>query len=109
MALNQGVVHPISRYSIWEDYTCGESNDFTEIPHTRFVSGSQWHTLSFLGSAWAAPGLRYDSATLGAYIAAVNAAGGVVSVDVQLLRNGSMNAQQVGVLGAALRGVALKN
>lgn len=101
VALNQGVVHPISRYSTWEDYTCGESNDFTEIPTTRFVNGSQWHTLSFLGTAWAAPGLRYNSSSLGAYVAAVNAVGGVVSVDVQLLRNGSMNAAQVAVVADA--------
>ena len=35
------------------------------------------------------------------YTAAVNAVGGVLTVDLQLLRNGSMNAQQVAALRAA--------
>lgn len=103
LALNHGVMHPISRYSRWEDYTCGESNDFTEIPASRFVNGSQWHTLSFLGTAWAAPGERYNASALGEYIGAVNGVGGAVTVDVQLLRNGSMNAAQTAVVGAAVR------
>jgi hypothetical protein len=101
VALNQGVVHPISRYSIWEDYTCGESDDLTEVPKSRFVNGSQWHTLSYLGTAWAASGIRYNASYLGSYISAVNSVGGVVSVDVQLFRNGSMNALQTSVLAAA--------
>jgi len=101
VALNHGVVHPISRYSVWEDYTCGESNDFSELPPGRFVNGSQWHTLGFLGTAWAAPGARYNGSALGAYVAAVAARQGVVTVDVQLLRDGSINAQQVAVLAQA--------
>lgn len=101
LALNHGVQHPISRYSAWENYTCGESNDFTEIPVSRFVNGSLWHELSFIGSAWAAPGVRYSAPVLGAYLAAVNSIGGAVSIDAQLFRNGSINAQQVAVLAAA--------
>lgn len=101
VALNHGVVHPISRYSEWEDYTCGESNDFTELPAARFVNGSQWHTLSFLGQAWAAPGVRYNGSALRAYVRAVEAVGGAVTVDAQLFRNGSINAEQVAVLAEA--------
>jgi len=101
VALNHGVMHPISRYSEWEDYTCGESNDFTELPVGRFVNGSQWHTLSFLGTAWASPGVRYNATALGAYVTAVAALQGVVTVDVQLLRNGSINAQQIDILTQA--------
>jgi hypothetical protein len=99
IALNHGVVHPIARYSAWEDYTCGESNDFSEVPATRFVNGSQWHTLSFLGAQWAQAGVRYNASALGSYVRTVNAVGGVVTVDAQLFRNGSINAQQVGVMG----------
>ena len=103
LALNNGVIHPIRRYSAWEDYTCGESNDFSEVPTAQFVQGSQWHTLGFLGSAWASPGVRYNASALGAYVRAVNAALGAVTVDVQLLRNGSINAQQLAVLTEAFR------
>lgn len=101
VALNHGVRHPISRYSINEDYTCGESNDFTELPAQRFVNGSQWHTLSFLGTAWAQSGVRYSASTLGAYLQGVMAKQGAVTVDLQLLRNGSMNLQQALTIGQA--------
>ena len=101
IALNAGVRHPIARYSVWEDYTCGESDDFNEIPTSRFVNGSQWHELSFLGTAWAAPGERITADALRTYVRAINAVGGALTVDVQLLRNGSMNAQQVATLAQA--------
>jgi len=101
LAFNHGVKHPISRYSAWEDYTCGESDDFSELPTSRFVSGSQWHELGYLGEQWAQGGVRYNATVLGPYVRAVNAVGGVLTVDAQLFRNGSINAPQVGVLGQA--------
>jgi alpha-L-fucosidase len=101
IALNHGVVHPISRYSMYEDYTCGESDDLTEIPTQRFVNGSQWHTLSYIGNNWAQPGIKYNSSQLGSYIRSVNAVQGVVTTDLQLLRSGYMNFTQVNVIGAA--------
>jgi hypothetical protein len=106
LAFNQGVRHPISRYSALEDYTCGESNDFSELPRARFVNGSQWHTLSFLGGSWAGQGLRYNGSALGAYVRGVNAVGAVVTVDVQLFRNGSLNLQQRSVLAEAFAAAA---
>ena len=75
LALNHGVMHPISRYSEWEDYTCGESNEFKEVPAQRFVNGSelplscmhallfsdvQWQASGTLCRSWAAPGPRLD-------------------------------------------------
>ena len=84
------------------------------------------HTLSYLGP-WAAPGLCQccselagkpsvaccqdtceDCVALNAsyvreYTKAVNARGGVLTVDLQLLRNGSMDAQQVATLREAWR------
>ena len=41
IALNRGVSHPIQNqtsYSKWEDYTCGESDDFTDVPTSRTYS-----------------------------------------------------------------------
>jgi len=101
LAQKHGVVHPIARYSPWEDFTCGESDDLVEVPAQRFVNGSQWHTLSFLGGAWAAGGVRFNATYLRDYVARVNAAGGVVTLDAQLFRNGSINAAQVAAIGAA--------
>lgn len=101
IALNHGVMHPISRYSQYEDYTCGESDDLIEIPTQRFVNGSQWHTLSYVGANWAQPGIKYNSSQLGSYIKAVNAVQGAVTLDLQLLRSGFMNVSQVNVVGNA--------
>ena len=137
LALNNGVHHPIGsgagdRISVWEDYTAGESDDFTEVPASRFVSGppsdptapnvtAQWHTLSFLGPQWAAPGacvcctleiclhsscddpgcVPLNASTVSRYTRAVNAVGGALTVDLQLLRNGSMNGEQVALLREA--------
>ncbi len=104
VALNGGVRHPIQRYSAWEDFTCGESDDFTEVPTARCVNGSQWHTRGYLGANWAAPGLRDKASYMREYVRAVEAVGGAVTVDLQLLRNGSMNASQVALLASAFGG-----
>jgi uncharacterized membrane protein len=78
----------------------------------------QWHELTFMGSQWASPGLCTCSGTLApncsstgctgygadnvkAYTQTLNAVGAALTVDLQLLRNGSMNAQQVETLRLA--------
>ena len=101
VALNHGVVLPISRYSAWEDYTCGEVDALTEVPTSRFVNGSQWHTLSYVGATWAQGGATYNASYLQAYVRAVNAAQGVVTLDAQLFRNGSINAAQLELISQA--------
>jgi hypothetical protein len=76
----------------------------------------QWHMLSFLGSEWGAAGhctctnglhpncssssncVTYDPQKLKLYSQAVNSVGAVLTIDLQLLRNGSMNAEQVTTL-----------
>eukprot|EP00039_Didymoeca_costata_P021073 m.343319 g.343319 ORF g.343319 m.343319 type:complete len:366 (+) comp22687_c0_seq1:102-1199(+) len=129
LCLNNGVHHPNGQYpdrvSVSQDYTCGESDDFTEVPKSRFVSGpqtdpslpnvtAQWHTLGFLGSQWASPGTcqckgmqsscnsssctALDQTTLTQYSKDVVGHEGVLTVDLQLFRNGSMNADQVNFL-----------
>ena len=82
---------------------------------------AQWHTLSFLGPQWAAPGacvcctleiclhnscddpgcVPLNASTISRYTRAVNAVGGALTVDLQLLRNGSMNGEQVALLREA--------
>ncbi len=126
--MNNGVIHPIGgagdRLTPWADYTCGESNTFVDAPASRFAVSSatgvaaQWHTLINLGSQWAAPGEctcanmedTCDDASkctplttqeLAAYTAAIRARQGVLTLDLQLLRNGSMNAQQVAFIHEA--------
>jgi len=118
LALNRGVSHPIgnqnttsTHYSCWEDFTCGESDDFTDVPTSRSVrvgggQTAQWHSLGYIGDGWAATGTsRYNASALRNYSQAVAAGGGVLTVDLQLLRNGSMNADQVALIGTAWKGL----
>ena len=98
----------------WEDYTAGESNDFTDVPRSRWVTATvpsadggprnvtvQWHALAFLGRTWGASGVSISAAQLAEYTRRVRAVGGVISVDLQLFRNGSLNAEQVATLANA--------
>ena len=65
----------------------------------------QWHALGFLGSTWGAGGLSVNTTQMRLYTQRVQAVGGVVTVDLQLFRNGSLNAEQVAMLSAAWRNV----
>ena len=81
-----------------DDFTTGEQNSFSEIPDSRWRDGVQWHVLSYLGPEWAMPGLKYSADDLIDYVRVVNAAGGVVTIDVALFRDGSIDAKQLATL-----------
>ncbi len=105
IALNPGVQQKVQFYTIYEDYTCGEQNDFRDMPASRWINGVQWHILSFLGcgsshigAAWGMPGIKYSKSELIDYVADVNQAGGVVSIDVLLYRDGALDRSQLEVL-----------
>lgn len=91
-----------------EDFVCGEFNDFTFIPESRFINGAQSHILAPLGkspdggewNAWARPGVKREGAYMRDYVAKVHNAGGVVSIDVVLYRDGSLDPEQRRVLKA---------
>ena len=101
IAFNPGVDPVIRAYSAHEDYTCGEQNRFYETPAARFLNGEQWHILSFLsGTWWGEPGLGYKKAEFVEYVRQVTERGGVVSVDVALFRDGSLDKSQVEMLKA---------
>jgi hypothetical protein len=103
VALNPGVENRVSAYTKWEDYTCGEQNQFKDIPDGRWVNGEQWHILSFLGCSfqgWAVPGCKYKKQELADYVRRVNERGGVVSIDVMLYRDGGLDRSQLEMLKA---------
>ena len=75
---------------------------------------AQWHELGFLGSEWGAAGMctcsrlmnsctaargmyckPLNASYMHSYAQAVSKAQGVLTIDLQLLRNGSLNAPQV--------------
>jgi hypothetical protein len=103
VALNVGVQDKVRAYTNWEDYTCGEQNEFKDIPQSRWVDGEQWHILSFLGCShqgWAVPGSKYKKRELADYVRRVNERGGVVSIDVMLYRDGGLDRSQLEMLKA---------
>lgn len=109
VALNPGVDPKVRAYSRHEDYTCGEQNQFFDQPVSRWIGGEQWHILSFLGCSaqgWGMPGSKYGKQELVDYVADVNRAGGVVSIDVLLFRDGGLDRSQLEVLKALRPGLA---
>lgn len=97
----------VTAYSIHDDYTAGEQNAFTERPAQRWLKGSQWHVLSFLGThpqshmgmaAWGEPGTCLPWQDMADYLYEVNCGGGVVSIDVMLFRDGSIDRSQLELL-----------
>jgi hypothetical protein len=100
IALNPGVEAQVSAYSRHEDFTCGEQNRFFDMPASRALKGEQWHVLSYLGSGWAKPGSQYTKQELAEYVFDVHQRGGVVSIDVLLFRDGSLDRSQVEMLKA---------
>ena len=105
VGLNPGV--ELTAYSRHEDFTAGEQNRFHDRPTQRWLNGEQWHVLSFLGvdradnylaAGWGEPGVRYGKQELAEYIFAVNQAGGVISIDVMLFRDGGLDRSQLEVL-----------
>ncbi|MEI6503142.1 MAG: discoidin domain-containing protein, partial [Armatimonadota bacterium] len=100
IAFNRGVDPLVMSYTKHEDYTCGEQNSFYDMPSQRFLDGEQWHILSYLGPTWAQPGTKYTKQELADYVYDVNQRGGVVSIDVTLYRDGSLDRSQVEMLKA---------
>ena len=100
VAFNPGVEARVNAYSRHEDYTCGEQNRFFDMPAERFLNGEQWHILSYMGTGWGHPGSQYTKRELAEYVFDVTQRGGVVSIDVLLFRDGSLDRSQVEVLKA---------
>lgn len=101
IALNRGVDPKVCSYTRHEDYTCGEQNRFFDMPVQSRIDGEQWHILSFLsGTSWGQPGTAYSKTELADYVTNVTGRGGVVSIDVALFRDGSLDRSQIESLKA---------
>jgi hypothetical protein len=98
IALNNPAMSHANSSTDCDDFTTGEVNAFTDIPDERWRDGKQFHVLSYLGGDWGQPGCRYDLAFLADYVSQVNAAGGVVTIDLALFRDGSLDPRQVRLL-----------
>jgi len=106
LSFNGGVENRVFKYSVHDDFTCGEMNMLYDIPDSRFIDGAQWFTLAPLGipvgnsiwNSWCKPGCKYTSEYLNDYVTKVNAAGGVVTIDVGLYRDGHIDPAQIETL-----------
>jgi len=106
VALNNGVKDYYEKNYPGEDFVCGEFNDFHVIPRTRFIDGAQAFALIPLGispdgsewGSWSQPGLKRSPNYLRHYISCVNLAGGVVTVDIPVMRDGSFDPIQAEAL-----------
>ena len=114
VTFNPGI--KLIRYTDAEDYTAGELNDpFQHLPEARWVEGSQWHALTYLGSGWSQRDVRHASADWTNWIKAAVASRGAVTLDVGPNWNptegpvGSLSAAQLALLKeirSAVRGGA---
>ncbi|MBR3943210.1 MAG: alpha-L-fucosidase [Clostridia bacterium] len=97
------------RYTQYENFTAGEANAFEELPTSRFVDGSQWHILSFLGAhqhlgwcdqacGWNCLGCEYSADYMVDYVKKCNDLGGVVSIDAFLYDDGHIDWGQYEIL-----------
>jgi hypothetical protein len=81
VTFNPGIM--LKRHTQAEDYTAGELNDpFKVVPASRWVDGSQWHALTFLGSSWGARNVRQPTERWRSWFQAVVAHGGAVTLDM---------------------------
>ena len=97
-----------SRLTAEQDYTAGEQNSFTVLPaQYPAPEGMTWQILAHLGTSWAkADGPQHSDAEMIEYIRTVNAAGGVVSMDVHVENDGTVylpHLAQLKAIAAALR------
>ncbi len=95
VTFNPGV--RLIRHTRAEDYTAGELNEpFNVVPTARWVDGSQWHALSFLGSQWGRRDVRQPTELWRAWFQKVTKQGGAVTLDMG--PNWDPNAGPVGAL-----------
>lgn len=83
VTFNPGI--KLIRYTQAEDYTAGEINEPQKVTcGGRWVNGSQWHMLSYLGPTWGASPPRFKDAEVIEITRNAIKAGGVVTWDVPI-------------------------
>lgn len=95
VTFNPGV--KIIRYTNAEDYTAGELNEpFDSVPASRWLDGSQWHALTYLGASWSSRDVRYPADRWVEWVRRVVANEGVVTLDAG--PNWNTNAGPIGAI-----------
>ena len=100
VSLNPGLREDLENGFTYEDFLCGEQIDFTLIPKQRFYGNAQAHILAPLGvgkcklGQWGTFGIKRDAEYLIDYIKKVNEAGGVLTIDIGVYRDGKFDEEQ---------------
>jgi len=93
----------LKRWTRAESYTAGELQDpFDALPDSRWLEGSQWHVLTYLGSQWSGRDTRHPADRWAEWVRAVTAREGVVTLD--LGPNWDPQAGPIGSLASAQLG-----
>ena len=81
VTFNPGI--KLIRHTESEDYTAGELGDaFSHVPTSRWVEGSQWHALTYLGSTWSHRDVRHPTDQWRSWYQQVASHDGAVTLDV---------------------------
>jgi len=106
IAFNPGVLNPIISLSEHEDYTAGEINEPGQVQCPgRWVNGTQFHLLSYLGPSWAQGPPRFANQQIIEWTRGIIARGGVVTWDVPIRPNGLIPQEFVEQLKALCDGL----
>jgi Alpha-L-fucosidase len=90
----------LRHYTDAEDYTAGELQEpFDVIPESRWLNGSQWHALTYLGAHWGARDTRLPDTRWIDWARAVFARQGVITFDMG--PNYERGSGPIGALSAA--------
>jgi len=81
VTFNPGV--KVIRWTKAEDYTAGELNEPLQVvPASRWLEGSQWHALTYLGDNWGRRNTRFTDKQWGGWARKVTAQQGVLTLDM---------------------------
>ena len=81
VTFNPGV--KVVRWTKAEDYTAGELNEPLQvIPAGRWLAGSQWHALTYVGDNWGRRNTRFSDDQWAAWARKVTAQQGVITLDM---------------------------
>ena len=104
VALNPGLRDSLELGFTYEDFLCGEQNDFAFIPEQRFYGNAQTHILAPLGvregtiGCWGMFGVKRDAEYLTDYMKRLHEAGGVLTIDIGVYRDGKFDEEQMETL-----------
>ena len=111
-AFNKGVFDELIVHYHDEEFTAGEQNNFDLIPTGRFYGKAQAHILAPLGISWyekkqiwrhgwGCLGEQRSKEYLADYLQKVRAAGGVVTFDIAVYRDGKFDPKQQEIVAYA--------